>query len=134
MSGALGVFEIAARAMGAQVTRLGTIASNLANAGSVAGSAETAYQARKPLFATAYGDAAHATVDVDRIVTARLPPERRRDPAHPLADANGDVWVAAVDANQELVEMVETARHYANNVEVMATAKSLLLETLRLGR
>ena len=61
-------------------------------------------------------------------------PERRHDPGHPLADAEGNVWSAAVDPNQELVEMVETARQYANNVEVLSAAKALSLDTLRLGR
>ena len=30
--------------------------------------------------------------------------------------------------------MTETARQYANNVEVMATAKTLILDTLRMGK
>jgi flagellar basal-body rod protein FlgC len=55
-------------------------------------------------------------------------------PGHPLADASGHVWVAAVDPNQEMVEMVETARQYANNVEVLSTARGLALDTLRLGK
>lgn len=136
MTSPLSIFDIAGRAMAAQMTRLNTTASNLANAGSVAGSAAGAYQARKPLFVAAYdaADAARATVDVERIVTGHAAPEKRHEPQHPLADANGDVFVAAVDANQELVEMVETQRQYANNVEVLQTAKALLLDTLRLGK
>ena len=130
----LSVFDIAGRAMAAQLVRLNTTASNLANAGAVAGSAAAAYQARKPLFATHYDGAARATVDVESIVGGQVAPEVRHDPTHPLADADGNVFVAAVDANQELVEMTETARQYANNVEVLATAKTLLLDTLRLGR
>ena len=136
MSSPLSIFDIAGRAMAAQLTRLNTTASNLANAGSVAGSAAGAYQAKKPLFVTAYDGAnsARATVDVERIVSGHVAPETRHDPSHPLADANGDVFIAAVDSNQELVEMVETQRQYANNVEVLQTAKSLLLDTLRLGK
>jgi flagellar basal-body rod protein FlgC len=132
----LTIFDISGRAMSAQLVRLNTTASNLANAGSVAGSEKGAYQARKPVFATAYDGAAsgRATVDVETIATGHVPPEKRHDPSHPLADANGDVFVAAVDANQELVEMVETQRQYANNVEVLQTAKALTLDTLRLGR
>ena len=129
----LSVFDIASRAMSAQLVRLNTTASNLANAGSVAGSEAEAYRPLKPVFATTYAGGL-ATVDVARIASGTRPPERRHDPAHPLADANGDVWVAAVDTNQELVEMTETARQYANNVEVMATAKTLILDTLRMGR
>lgn len=130
----LSIFDIAGRAMVAQLTRLNTIASNLANAGSVAGSAAGAYQAKKPLFVTVYDGASRATVDVAEIVSGQVAPETRHDPSHPLADANGDVFIAAVDTNQELVEMVETSRQYANNVEVLQTAKALLLDTLRLGK
>lgn len=132
MSG-LSVFDIAGRAMSAQLVRLNTVASNLANAGSVAGSAAAAYRPIKPVFATHY-DGGGATVDVERIAIGDAAPERRHDPAHPLADSNGDVWAARVDVNQEIVEMTETARQYANNVEVLATAKALILDTLRLGR
>ncbi len=129
----LSLFDIAARGMSAQLVRLNTVASNLANAGSVAGSADAAYRPLKPVFATTYAGGL-ATVDVERIASGTAPPERRHDPAHPLADANGDVWVAPVDVNQEIVEMTETARQYANNVEVMATAKTLILDTLRMGK
>ena len=129
----LSVFDIAARAMSAQLVRLNTTASNLANAGAVAGSEATAYRALKPVFASVY-DHGLATVAVERIASDTRAPERRHEPHHPLADADGNVWVAAVDTNQELVEMTETARQYANNVEVMATAKTLILDTLRLGR
>lgn len=45
----LSVFDIAGRAMAAQLGRINNTASNLANAGSVAGTAEGAYQPRKPV-------------------------------------------------------------------------------------
>ncbi len=131
MSG-LSTFDIAGRAMAAQLVRLNTIASNLANAGAVSGSEAGAFRALKPVFATAYAGAA-ATVDVASIERTGTP-ERRNDPKNPLADADGNIWVAAVDPNQELVEMVETSRQYANNVEVLTTAKALALDTLRMGR
>ena len=125
-------FDIAGRAMAAQLVRLNSIASNLANAGAISGTETGAYRALKPVFATAY-DGSFATVDVASVERIGIP-ERRHDPNHPLADADGNVWAAAVDPNQELVEMVETARQYANNVEVLTTAKALALDTLRLGR
>ena len=50
------------------------------------------------------------------------------------ADANGDIWEAGVDSAAELIDMVETARQYQNNVQVMQTAKSLTLDTLRIGK
>jgi flagellar basal-body rod protein FlgC len=128
----LSTFDIAGRAMAAQLVRLNTIASNLANAGAVSNSPDTAYRSLKPVFASSY-QGATATVDVANIERTGTP-ERRHEPGHPLADAEGNVWSAAVDPNQELVEMVETARHYANNVEVLSAAKALTLDTLRLGR
>jgi flagellar basal-body rod protein FlgC len=68
------------------------------------------------------------------VVKAAAEPGRRYEPGHPLAGADGYVHVSAVDPHAELVEMVETARQYQNNIEVLETAKSLTLETLRLGR
>lgn len=131
----LGVFDIAGRAMSAQLVRLNSSASNLANAGAVASSADAAYRPLKPVFATEYeGQSGRATVSVLGVVQANAAPQRRYEPGHPLADGQGYVHVAAVDANAELVEVVETARQYRNNIEVLETAKSLTLETLRLGR
>lgn len=131
----LSIFQVAGRAMSAQLVRMNTTASNLANVGGVAGSAEAAYKTMKPVFRTTYDKASGmATVDVERIVAAGEAPAKRYDPSNPLADADGNVFDAAVDETRELVDMMETARTYQNNVEVMQTAKSLIAETIRLGR
>ncbi len=44
------IFDVAARGMSAQMVRLNTVASNLANARSVASSEAEAYRAIKPVF------------------------------------------------------------------------------------
>jgi flagellar basal-body rod protein FlgC len=134
MASPMNVFDIAGRAMSAQLVRLNTTASNLANAGSVSGSKATAYRALKPVFKTVTDRPGVATVTVDRVVQAGLDPARRYAPGHPLADKDGYIWEAAVDPAAELVEMVETARQYQNNVQVLQTAKALTLDTLRLGQ
>jgi len=131
---ALSVFEISGRAMAAQLVRLNTTASNLANAGSVAGSEAQAFRALKPVFRSVPGADGQATVAVERIATTTVAPTKRQDPNNPLADSEGNVWEAAVDSAAELVEMVETSRDYQNNVQVMQTAKTLTLETLRIGQ
>ena len=128
------VFDIAGRAMSAQLVRLNATASNLANAGSVSSSEGSAYRAIRPVFSTVVEKPGVASVKVDRVVTSDTQATKRHDPGHPLADTNGDVWDAGVDTSAELVEMVESARMYQNNVQVMQTAKSLLLETIRLGK
>jgi len=131
----LSIFQVSGRAMSAQLLRMNTSASNLANAGSVSSSEATAYRTIKPVFRTSFDQASGmATVDVEKVVTAGEAPTRRYDPANPMADKDGNVWESAVDETRELVDMMETARGYQNNVEVMQTAKSLIMDTLKLGK
>lgn len=130
----LSLFEISGRAMSAQLVRLNTTASNLANAGTVSGSEQNAFRSLKPVFRTIMGENGTSTVAIDKIVSSPAAPTKRHDPSHPLADKNGDVWEAAVDSAAEMVEMLETSRQYQNNVQVLQTAKSLMVETLRLGQ
>ncbi|MFS0737610.1 flagellar basal body rod protein FlgC [Sphingomonas sp. 1P06PA] len=134
MAAPMSAFDIAGRAMSAQLVRLNTTASNLANAGSVASSKEGAFRALKPIFSSVADGAGNATVKVDQVVAAPIEPTKRHDPNHPMADKNGDVWLAGVDSAAEMIEMLETARQYQNNVQVMQTAKTLTLDTLRLGK
>ncbi|HVF93584.1 MAG TPA: flagellar basal body rod protein FlgC [Sphingomonas sp.] len=135
MADPLSIFQVAGRAMTAQLVRMNTTASNLANVGGVAGSAEAAYKTMKPVFRSSFDAASGmSTVDVEKIVVAGEEPTKRYDPSNPLADKDGNVFAAAVDETRELVDMMETARSYQNNVEVMQTAKSLIIDTLKLGR
>jgi flagellar basal-body rod protein FlgC len=130
----LSVFDIAGRAMSAQMVRLNTTASNLANAGSVTGSKESAFRAIKPVFSSVTDSPGVATVKVDSVVASNIEPTKRHDPNHPLADKDGNVWEAGVDSAAEMVDMMETARQYQNNVQVMQTAKTLTLDTLRISK
>ncbi len=134
MGQSLSIFEISGRAMAAQLIRLNTTASNLANAGTVSGTEQSAFRSMKPVFRTVMAENGTATVSVERIAQAGAAPVKRHDPNHPLADADGNVWDAAVDSAQELVEMIETSRHYQNNVQVLQTARTLISETLRMGQ
>ena len=131
----LTIFQGAGRAMPAQLVRMNTTASNLANAGGIASSEGAAYRTMKPVFRTSFDEASGmSTVDVHSVVTAGEAPAKRYDPGNPMADKDGNVFEAAVDETRELVDMMETSRSYQNNVEVMNTAKSLIVDTLKLGR
>jgi len=131
----LSIFQVSGRAMSAQLVRMNTTASNLANAGSVASSSAAAYRSMKPVFRTHFDQASGmSTVDVESVIQAGAEPTKRYDPGNPMADRDGNVWESAVDETQELVDMLETARSYQNNVEVMQTAKQLIVDTLKLGR
>ena len=132
------VFDIAGRSMAAQMVRLNTIASNLANAGNVAASEETAYRAMKPVFVTQYADTVKesgiSTTSIEGITTTDRKPERVYMPNHPIADESGFVYQAAVNMEEEFIEMTETNRQYQNNVEVVTTLRALMMRTINMGK
>ncbi len=134
----LSIFDIAGRAMSAQQVRLNAIASNLANAGTVATKPEDTYRAVRPIFETEYSDALRqngvATVNSVDVQRSDVSPEKRYAPTHPLADPDGYIYATNVDTNEEMVDMMEASRQYQNNIEVIATAKSLMLKTLSVGK
>ena len=130
----MNIFDIAGRAMSAQLVRLNATASNMANAGNVTGTEKEAYPAIKPVFRSVTEKPGLSTVKVENVVTTDAKPVKRYEPDHPLADKDGNVWEAAVDSSAELVDMIEAARMYQNNVQVLQTAKSLMLDTVRMGK
>ena len=134
MSGPMNIFDISGRAMSAQLTRLNTTASNLANARTVYSSAEEAYRSLKPVFKTSVDRPGVATVDVTEIVQSNTEPVKKYEPNNPIANEEGYVWGAGVDEATELIDMLETSRQYQNNVQVLQTAKSLILETIRIAK
>jgi flagellar basal-body rod protein FlgC len=131
------IFDIAGSGMSAQSVRLNTTASNLANADSVSGDPKAVYRARHPVFTVAQagvngGDG--SSVKVAGIVESNADPVKRYDPGHPLADAQGFVYAPGVNVVEEMVDMISASRSYQNDVEVMKTARDLLLATLKLGQ
>ncbi|HMN81948.1 MAG TPA: flagellar basal body rod protein FlgC [Burkholderiaceae bacterium] len=131
----LKTMTVGATALTAQSQRLNVVASNLANADSVAGPDGQPYKARQVVFQTiANSQAAGGGVRVNNIVEDPAPGKRTWDPKHPLADAEGYVTQSNVNVVEEMVNMISASRSYQNNVEVMNTAQQLLLKTLQLGQ
>lgn len=136
----LNIFNVAGSAVSAQSQRLNTVASNLANADTVAGPDGQAYKARQVVFQTELmgaqqsGVGESAGVRVSNVVEDNSPGRRVFDPKHPAADADGYVTFSNVNPVEEMVNMISASRSYQNNVEVMNTAKSLLQKTLQLGQ
>ena len=129
------IFNISASAVSAQSQRLNVVASNLANADTVAGPDGSAYKARQVVFQTqAMGSAGAAGVKVAQISESATPGRRVHEPANPKADAEGYVTYSNVNSVEEIVNMISASRSYQNNIEVMNTAKSLLLKTLQMGQ
>jgi flagellar basal-body rod protein FlgC len=135
----LRIFDVAGSAVSAQSQRLNVVASNLANADTVAGPDGTAYKARQVVFQTALMGSpgnrnSTAGVRVSTISEDQSAGRRVHDPKHPSADTNGYVTYSNVNPVEEMVNMMSASRSYQNNVEVMSTARSLLLKTLQIGQ
>ena len=135
----LNIFNVSGSAASAQSQRLNVVASNLANADTVAGPNGKAYKARQVTFQTqlmgAGGNpASSAGVAVSAITEDQSVGRRVHDPKHPSADADGYVTYSNVNAVEEMVNMISASRSYQNNIEVMNTAKSLMLKTLQMGQ
>ena len=135
----LSIFNVSGSAASAQSQRLNVVASNLANADTVAGPDGAAYKARQVTFQTQLvgatgNDVSAAGVRVSNVSEDQTPGRRVHDPKHPAADADGYVTYSNVNAIEEMVNMISASRSYQNNLEVMNTAKTLLQKTIQLGQ
>ena len=133
------IFNVSGSAISAQSQRLNVVASNLANVDAVAGPDGQAYKARQVVFQTrlmgAVGERdVNAGVTVSTVTEDQSPGRRVHDPKHPAADAERYVTYSNMNPVEEMVNMISASRSYQNNIEVMNTAKSLLLKTLQLGQ
>lgn len=121
--------------MQAQSQRLNVSASNMANADSVVGPDGQPYRARQVVFRTeaAPGEAIGG-VRVADVVESDAPDRLVYEPGNPMADSKGYVRKPDVDVVGEMVNTISASRSYQANVDVMNTAKSLMLKTLTLGQ
>jgi flagellar basal-body rod protein FlgC len=129
------IFDVSGSAASAQTQRLNIVASNVANADTVAGPDGQAYKARHVVFQTLLmGEATSSGVQVSQVIESQAEGRKVHDPKHPAADAAGYVTFSNVNPIEEMVDMISASRSYQNNVEVMNTAKGLLLKTLQMGQ
>ena len=130
------LMSIAGTGMNAQLIRMNTTASNLANAGVVAGTDAGAFRAKRPVFERLLNNAMSGKesfeggVRVNEIINDPKPVKQVFEPNNPLADENGYVFASNVNEIEELIEMMDASRAYQNNIEVISTAKQLMSRTL----
>ncbi|MBL8397818.1 MAG: flagellar basal body rod protein FlgC [Candidatus Accumulibacter sp.] len=128
-------FQVAGSALTAQSLRLNAVASNLANADSVVSSDGKPYRAMQVVFSTVpMGNSAAQGVRVSQVVHDSSPGRLVYDPRSPAADERGYVTMPNVNVVEEMTNMISASRSYQTNVEVMNTAKQLLLKTLAIGQ
>mgnify|MGYP000663391787 CR=1 FL=1 len=133
------IFDIAGSGMNAQSIRLNLVASNLSNANSVSSSVGATYKSRQPVFAVQLQNAmdkqnAASGVQVKGVVESPAPLQMEYNPNHPLANKEGYIFRSNVNTVEEMANMMSASRSYQNNVEVLNTAKELILQTLRMGQ
>ncbi len=130
------VFDIASSAITAQSQRLNVVASNLANADSAVSADGTPYKAKQVVFtATQLSKGAEGMgVRVTSVIDDPSPARLVYDPKHPLADANGYVTMPNVNVVEEMTNMISASHAYQTNLDMMNTAKNLLIKTLALGQ
>jgi len=135
------VFNVAGSALNAQTIRLNTTASNLANAESVNGDPSKVYRARHPVFQamvdqsdTASDGSDYSTgVQVLGVMESTTPPTSRYEPANPLANKDGYVYMSNVNSIEEMTNMISANRSFSTNIEAINTARDLLLKTISMG-
>ncbi len=142
------IFDVSGSAMAAQMVRMNTTASNLANAQSVAATPEQTYRAKAPIFAAqleqqsslrhAQDSLSHSRastpVQVLGITESQGELAYRYEPEHPFADESGMVAYPNVSVVSEMANMISASRSFQLNVEVMNTAKTLAERVLTIGQ
>lgn len=129
------IFDITGSAMAAQSKRLNVSASNMANADSVTGPDGEPYRARQVVFnVNAAAGQAIGGVAVADVIESDAPARLVFEPGNPLADEKGYVRMPNVDVVSEMVNTISASRSYQANVEVMNSAKALMMKTLTLGQ
>ena len=126
-----GIFSIIGSALNAQDLRMSAIASNLANASSVAKPGEQPYRAQEVVFQAAPvgGDDGDGTVpqgvQVAGVVQSNAPPTLKYDPGSPYADAQGYVTGSDVSPVEEMVNMIDSSNSYSASIALLQQASRI---------
>ncbi|PWC85829.1 flagellar biosynthesis protein FlgC [Azospirillum sp. TSH100] len=127
---------VSASGMKAQGTRLKVISENLANANTTAETpGDLPYRRKTVIFKNELDRA----MDVDKVRVAKVDVDksdfqRRYDPSHPSADAEGYVLLPNVNSVVEAMDMREAQRSYEANLSAIDTARQMLTRTIDILR
>ena len=142
MSTLLGAINASASALDAQRARMEVAVSNLANAESTTSADGQPYRRREvvlestsaegmPVFGA---DTAAAGVRVAAVLEDQGEFERRYEPTHPNADADGFVAVPNVSIPEEMVDMLGAARAYQANLTAITIIRDTIQRALELAK
>ncbi len=130
------VFDIAGSALSAQSQRLNVVASNLANADSAVSANGAAYRAKQVVFSASplARQMQGMGVQVAKVMDDPSPARLVYNPQHPMADGSGYVTMPNVNVVEEMTNMISASHAYQTNLDMMNTAKNLMVKTLALGQ
>lgn len=128
--------KIAASGLRAQSGRMRVISENLANANSTAlEPGGNPYRRQIPSFKSTFDRELQANVvEPGRTRLDRSEFTVRYEPGHPAADGNGYVKLPNVNTLVEMTDMREAQRSYEANLNVVRSARSMLMRTLDILR
>jgi flagellar basal-body rod protein FlgC len=139
--------RVSATGLDAQMKRMNTISSNIANAETTRNPDGTGpYKRKDPLLAAQTDresfdeilanklDENVQGVQVVDIVEDEKPPRLVYNPSHPDANAEGYVAMPNVNTVEEMANMISAQRSYEANVTAMNAAKAMAQKALEIGR
>ncbi|WP_029008870.1 flagellar basal body rod protein FlgC [Azospirillum halopraeferens] len=136
MADLFNTMAVSASGMKAQGARLRVIAENMANANSTAETpGDLPYRRKTITFANEVDrQLGIETVRVAKIGVDKGDFQRRYDPAHPSADADGYVLLPNVNTIIESMDMREAQRSYEANLSVIESARQMMMRTIDILR
>jgi flagellar basal-body rod protein FlgC len=138
--------RVSASGLDAQMKRMNTISSNIANAETTRTEGGGPYKRKDPMMAAttdreSFGEILQNQLDeqvqgvtVEGIVEDEKAPRMVYNPNHPDADANGYVAMPNVNTVEEMANMISAQRSYEANVTAMGAAKAMAAKALEIGR
>jgi flagellar basal-body rod protein FlgC len=137
------VLSIGASGMAAQRTRAELLVENLANAETTRTPEGGPYRRKDVVFestpvaspfASVFDTQIQAAggVAVADIMTDNSEPERRYQPGHPDADADGYVAFPKVNPAEDMVDLMGAARSYEANVAAIGAVKDMIQRSIDL--
>ena len=128
--GAFDMLRIASSSLGMHQTWLDALGHNIANANTVTGTDEPAFQ-EQMVVASSRDDGG---VDVDRIALGDAEGRLTFAPDHPLADEDGMVRLPDMDLTTQMTSLIQAQRGFQASVQTTKTAQDAYSSALQIGR
>jgi flagellar basal-body rod protein FlgC len=133
----LTAIDVNASGLSAQRRRVELASSNLANSQTTRTEEGGPYRRKDVVFQTVLGQATGEGVEgveVAEVVEDPRPFDRRYEPGHPDADAEGYVAYPNVSPMEEMTTLTAASRSYEANLAAISVLKSMINRTLEIGR